>query len=371
MEKPTIHVIGMPHIQTSKAYCRDAYGMKILHFCQMMHKEGYKIMLYASEDNETPAELFTCITKAQQAKLGFEGPEDYLNIQFDVTKPIWQIFQSRVTYFLNKNVSPGDIIGTFSGLCDKSIADAFPQCYFVELGIGYSGVFSGFRIFESYAWMHTIYGASTGNASATDGKFYDTVIPNYFNPDDFPFKSEKEDYFLFVGRMIYRKGIVIINDMAKRMPNTKFIFAGQGAVQYKNKIGCSDGTVLEGDNLEYIGTINIEQRGKLMSGAKALIVPTIYIGPFEGVHAEAMFCGTPVITTNFGCFTETNIDGVTGYRCSTIKQFVEAASKVSSLDPMKIRAHALSKFSMDSVAPQYTKYFEQIQGLANGGFYEM
>lgn len=364
-----IHILGMPHIQVAKSYCRDAYGMKILHLCQMLVKEGYKVFIYASEENETPAELVTCITKKEQSKLEFNSPEDYLKNTFDSSSELWKIFHQRAIYELKKRVQKGDIIGTFSGRCDSEIANAFPDCYFIELGIGYSGVFANFQVFESYAWMHTVYGSLVGgDASKADGRFYDTVIPNYFDPNDFPFEEKKDDYLLFVGRMIHRKGLKIIEEMAKRMPKTQFIFAGQGGKQEGNKIICQELT-MEGDNLKYVGTVDIEQRGKLMSKAKALICPTLYIGPFEGVHAEAMFCGTPVITPDFGVFTETVTPEV-GVRCSTIKEFVSACGKVSKLNPTKIRDYALSKFSMDVVGKMYTKYFERIKGLENGGFYE-
>lgn len=358
-----IHILGLPHIQVSEEYCMDAFGMKILHFAQMFPDS----ILYASEDNDSKAELVTCITKKEQSKLGFNGPEDYLKNDFDNTKPLWQIFHQRAIYEMKKRVKKGDIICTFSGRSDAPIAEAFPEAYFIEAGVGYEGVYANFRVFESYAWMHTIYGWQQG-ASKADGKFYDVCIPNYFNPDDFPV-MKKKDYFLFVGRMIHRKGIKIIEEMAKRMPDTEFIFAGQGATQEGNKIICQELTMV-GDNLKYIGVVNIKERGKLMAEAKALICPTLYIGPMEGVHAEAMFCGTPVISTDFGVFTETNIEGVTGFRCHTIKQFVEATAKVDKLDPKKIREYAMSRFSMDVVKKMYVKYFEQIKGLERGGFYE-
>ncbi len=369
MTKPTLHVLGMPHIQVSKEYCRDAYGQKILKFCQMMTKEGFEVVVYASEDNETPATLITCITKREQAKLGFNGPDDYLKNDFDNTKPLYKLFHQRAIYELKKRAKPGDIIGTFSGRCDLPVIEAMPKCFYVELGIGYSGVAAQYRVYESYAWLHAMAGAVAGDPARANGRFYDCVIPNYFDPADFPLVEKKKDYVLFVGRMIQRKGLAIIEEVAKRLPKTKFILAGQGATQNGNVITGVDVTIT-GENLEYVGTVDVKARGKLMSEAKALIVPTLYIGPFEGVQVEANLCGTPSITTNFGAFTENNIEGLTGYRCATIKQFVEAIGRVGELDPVKIRDYAMGRFSMDVVGPMYTKFIEQVKGIERGGFYE-
>jgi hypothetical protein len=40
----------------------------------------------------------------------------------------------------------------------KPIADGFYKYHIsVEFGVGYSGVFSNYKVFESYAWMHAVY----------------------------------------------------------------------------------------------------------------------------------------------------------------------------------------------------------------------
>jgi hypothetical protein len=56
--------------------------------------------------------------------------------------------------------------------------------------------------------MHSIY-AGWKNPTTADGQFYDAVISGYLEPEMFPLQEKKEDYFLYVGRMIDRKGIVI------------------------------------------------------------------------------------------------------------------------------------------------------------------
>lgn len=42
--------------------------------------------------------------------------------------------------------------------------------------------------------MHNVY----GEKGIIDGQYYDAVIPNYFDPDDFPYSEKKEDYFLYI-----------------------------------------------------------------------------------------------------------------------------------------------------------------------------
>jgi len=245
----------------------------------------------------------------------------------------------------------------------------------MEFGVGYAGIFTPYRVFESYSHMHLLYGKIYGENA--NGQFYDTVIPNYFDPDDFPYSRIKDDYFFFIGRLISRKGVQLAHQTAKAA-GVKLVIAGQGVHEYipggkgrkgqQTKLVTKDFT-LEGGDFEYVGTVDVKRRGELMSRAKAVFVPTYYIEPFGGVNIEAQMCGTPVITTDFGAFTETVLEGITGFRCRTFNEFVSAAKKVGDLDPEDCREWAVKNYSLDRVRWLYQAYFEQLYDLWDIGFY--
>jgi glycosyltransferase involved in cell wall biosynthesis len=154
------------------------------------------------------------------------------------------------------------------------------------------------------------------------------------------------------------------------------VVAGQGVDHIDgDKIVGEDGMpdapfTLEGGHIEHAGYANVARRSELMSRAKAVFVPSYYLEPFGGVSIEPLFCGTPVITTDWGAFPENIIDGKVGYRVRTIGEAVWAAQNVDKLQPEKIRQYAVKNFSLDRVRDLYQAYFEQLYTLWDEeGFY--
>ena len=122
---------------------------------------------------------------------------------------------------------------------------------------------------------------------------------------------------------------------------------------------------------EYVGVVGTEDRAKLMGGAIAVFTPTIYVEPFGTVAVEAQACGTPVISTDWGAFTETVIDGITGYRCHTLQEFVDAAEKVKSLSRQGISQYAKNRYGLKTVGLMYEKYFNRLSSLWEDGWYTL
>lgn len=349
------HVCALPHTHTTTEYVSCAYTAKVINFCRMMKDRGHTVYLYGGELNEAPCDKhIVCVSEADRA--AHVGDKHFTSASFDYNLPFWRNFNDKVIEGIKANRKDNkDFICIIAGYAQKQIADGIPDMMSVEFGVGYGGSFSKFKVFESYAWMHLCYGAARGgDPHGVDGNWWDVVIPGYLDPAQFPFSEEKDDYYLFIGRLIDRKGYRIASDVCFDL-GKKLVVAGQG----EPPLGC-----------EYVGVVGPEERGRLMSRAKAVFVPTIYIEPFGNVNTEAQACGTPVITTDWGAFTETVIDGVTGFRCRTFGEFKRAAIEAEKLDRYAIRARAVNEYSLDTIGEKYEKYFARLLHLWDKGWYE-
>lgn len=349
------HVVGLPHAKTTRDFETCAFTEKVRKFCKMMKMEGHWVHLYSAGDaNEAPCDFWTsCLT--EQERIECLDGKHFIHASWDRTAPHWVRFNDNAIRGIRNNLDPWDFICVIGGLCHQPIAEHFPDNMTVEFGIGYPGTFSDFRVWESYAWMHMCYGAASNNQpGAVDGRWYDAVIPSYFEPELFPVRKKPDDYYLYIGRLTERKGYRIAQQVCEHL-GKRLLVAGPG-----------DDFTGYG---EYVGIADAKQRGELMSGAVAQFTPTIYVEPFGSVVCEAQMCGTPVITTDWGAFTETIIPGKTGFRCRYLAEFEDAAVKARSLDRQLIADHARAEWSLDAVAPRYSRYFERLSTLYKDGWY--
>lgn len=359
MPKLRFHLLGQAHLETHKRNSSCAFNQKIIKLAKMIKDYGHTVYFYGVEGSEVTCDKFFQVSTQEVLKLTYGDYDRSTNFyKQDPNDYAYQHFNINAIRAILENKQKRDILLCPMGIYQKPIADAV-DLLTIESGIGYPAVFAPHRIFESYAWMHYIY----GKLKIEDGVWYDAVIPNYYDPDDFTFQPNKQDYLLYFGRIVSRKGVQVASDVAKATGHQLYV-VGQGSLD--NPIEHLNLSAEK--HIIYKPAVGPEERAELLGNAKAVLMPTYYLEPFGGVNVEAQLCGTPVITTDWGAFTETVLHGVTGYRCRVFEEFCWAVNNISNISPRKCREWAEKNYSMERIGKMYEEYFQRVYRLFDDGW---
>lgn len=345
------HCLGLPHTVSNKEYVACAYTQKVVKFCKMMKALGHEIIHYGHEDSDVDCTEHVTVLGNKDLEIAYGNYDWRKNFfKFDVNDHAYQTFYKNAIREVGLRKKPFDFILPFWGSGVRPICDAHQHdMIVVEPGIGYAGGhWARFKVFESYAIYHAYYGLDAVGTCRQD--WYDVVIPNYFDPEDFTYNPKKENYFLYLGRVYDGKGVNIAIQ-ACELAGVKLVIAGQ-----------KDDSYILPSHVEYVGYADSKLRNRLMSNAKGSIIASMYIEPFGGVQVENLFCGTPTITTDWGAFVENNIHGVTGFRCRTMNDFAQAIRNIDSIDPMNCRKWA-ENFSLNKISKMYERYFQDVSNI--------
>jgi glycosyltransferase involved in cell wall biosynthesis len=114
-----------------------------------------------------------------------------------------------------------------------------------------------------------------------------------------------------------------------------------------------------GDGIEYVGPIDDAQKNLLLGRAAALIVPIEWSEPFGIVFAEALACGTPVISRPRGALPEIIRHGTDGFLVESIAEACEAVDHLGTIDRAACRQRAERLFSASTITGQYEKLYQE------------
>lgn len=173
----------------------------------------------------------------------------------------------------------------------------------------------------------------------------EVFVYNGLDPADFLFRSAKDDFDLFLGRLHSAKG---------------YRWAIQGAMRSGRRLLLAGGwrpSVRR--NIKFIGEVDGKRKTELLAGARCLWMPALWPEPFGLTTIEALFSGTPVLTTHWGALPEV-VSNEVGALCDSVEELVAAAATIHTRDPAACRAHAERYFSHLVMAEEYLRMYRSL-----------
>lgn len=109
----------------------------------------------------------------------------------------------------------------------------------------------------------------------------------------------RKNYFLFVGRLSAEKGVHVLLEAWRGLPNEQLIIAGDGPERHDlvSKYGSLT-------NIQFVGHKNRSEVLELMKNCRALVFPSIWYEGLPLTIVEALATGTPVIGSAIGAVSE-------------------------------------------------------------------
>jgi glycosyltransferase involved in cell wall biosynthesis len=182
---------------------------------------------------------------------------------------------------------------------------------------------------------------------------------NAVRVETFPFRADKDDYAVFLGRFHPHKAPHLAIDAARRA-GIPIVLAGKCQERSEHEYFDREIRPRLGQDVHVWGVADAAAKRKLLAGARCLLFPIQWEEPFGMVMIEAMACGTPVVALRRGAVPEIVREEVTGAIVDTPEELPAAIARVAHLNPADCRAHVATQFNVDRMATCYEDAYVQV-----------
>jgi glycosyltransferase involved in cell wall biosynthesis len=319
----------------------------VAHLSDALVRRGHDVVLFASGDSTTLAEVVPCRDMALRLdrRLSWDLPA-HLSMLAEVRRRADEFdilhFHLECLHFPFFQDLPERTLTTVHGRQDiedlPKLYQSFPDFPLVSISQSQKKPLPRLR------WIRTVH--------------------HGYPKTQYAFSAEpKGGYLAFLGRISPEKGV-----------DRAITIADQAGVPLRiaAKIDVADRGYFEthiapllkaSQNAEYIGEIGEANKAEFLGNASALLFPIDWPEPFGLVMIEAMACGTPVIAFKRGAVPEVIEDGVTGFMVETIEGAAAAVPRAEALDRARIRSTFERRFSADVMAAGYEAAYEVVLNL--------
>jgi glycosyltransferase involved in cell wall biosynthesis len=195
---------------------------------------------------------------------------------------------------------------------------------------------------------------------------YAGVVHNGIDLDAYPFREQKDDFLVYIGRSNPDKGPTLAIEVARRagLPLAMVVKKNE---PFERAYWDEMVAPMLNDEVEVYEAIDHEKKADLLARARAMVFPIQWPEPFGLVMTEAMACGTPVVACPAGAAVELVENGVTGYLRDSIDDLVDAVASIGNCSPTACRARVEQNFSAAAMVAGYERLFADAIEEGRGG----
>lgn len=314
---------------------------RVVHYLtEELVRRGHEVVLFASGDSLTDAELFACVPEALR-RSGYRGDHSvHEMIQLD------------------------------------HVADQLHRFDILHFHTGFRHYPLSARLDRPH--LTTMHGPLTAPELAVLHRHFDQVplvsisdsqriplpqahwigtIPHGLPLHLYRFEPGPGDYLAFVGRVSPEKRLDRAIAIASRAGLPLRVAAKVDDVDRAYFRTVIEPLLLRHPEVEFIGEVDDAGKQELLGGARALLFPIDWQEPFGLVMIEANACGTPVIAWRNGSTPEVIHNGVNGVLVDSIEAAVAAVHGIEGLSRQGVRADFEQRFSLERQANAYEQLY--------------
>jgi glycosyltransferase involved in cell wall biosynthesis len=310
--------------------------------CDGLTKRGHDVVLYATGDSRTAAELCALFPRQMPEVMG-QTAYDARHVSFA---------------FGDIEQQPFDLVHDHSGFLGIAFSRylAPPMVHTVHCAFDPTayGFYEQFRSEVAYVGI-----SEYQQSMAPAGMNWAGLAYNAIAVEQWPYTPQKDDYLLAFGRVCEAKGFHHSIAAAKRL-GRRLIMAGVLQEQYRDYFEEKVAPLVDGDQIVYEGEVSDERKRELFAHAHAYLFPITWPEPFGLVMIEAMACGTPVVAMRHGSVPEVVDDGVTGFVVDGLDDFVAAVERVGEIDPAACRRTVEERFTVERMVADYEAIYRRV-----------
>lgn len=188
------------------------------------------------------------------------------------------------------------------------------------------------------------------------GKRRGYAVHNGIRMDDYTFRTTKQNYMLFLGRLIEKKGVHLAIKVAKKT-GKRLLIAGtlNDKKYYNSKIKPH-----LGKNIRYVGIVGGDRKRQLLANASIVLFTSTWDEPFGLVLVESMASGTPVLGFRKGGVAEV-LRGMPQLLCRTTSDMAAKVKNRKRLPSARmLRRYVRTRYSDITLTDSVLKLYQKV-----------